>query len=63
MARITTTVILVEGDLVSGSLEREHRVSIEGSRKIGYALKLLGRAKSSLKDQKSVTSEAGSDEG
>jgi hypothetical protein len=56
-ARITTTVVQVEGDLVSVSFEGETRTSIEGSKKIGYAPKLLGRAKYNVKDQKFVSFE------
>ena len=56
-ARITTTVVQVKDDLVSLSFEGETRASIEGSKKIGYAPKLLGRAKYDLRDRKFVSFE------
>ena len=49
-AQLTTTVVSVDGDLVSLCFEGETRAVIE-SKKIGYAPKLLGRAKYNLKDQ------------
>ncbi len=49
-ARLTATVVGVDGDLVSLRFEGETRAVIE-SKKIGYAPKLLGRAKYNLKDQ------------
>ncbi len=49
-ARLTTTVVGVDGDLVSLRFDGETRAFIE-SKKIGYAPKLLGRAKYNLKDE------------
>ena len=56
-ARITTTVVQVKDDLVTLSFEGETRTSIEGSKKIGYAPKLLGRAKYNLRDREFVSFE------
>ncbi|HIF33013.1 MAG TPA: hypothetical protein EYQ75_15315 [Planctomycetaceae bacterium] len=56
-ARLTSTVVRVDGDLVSLSFEGESRASMVSPKKIGYAPKLLGRAKYNLKDQKFVSFE------
>ena len=50
-ARLMTTVVEVEGDLVTVHFEGETRAAIE-SKKIGYAPKLLGRGKYNLKERK-----------
>ena len=50
-ARLTTTVVGIDGDQVSLRFEGETRAAIE-PKKIGYAPKLLGRAKYNLKFQK-----------
>jgi hypothetical protein len=55
-ARLTSTVVKAEGDLVSLRFEGRTRASIE-SKKIGYAPKLLGRATYDLKTQKFVSFE------
>ena len=56
-ARLTSTVIKAERDLVSLSFEGETRASIVTPKKIGYAPKLLGRATYSLKGEKFVSFE------
>jgi hypothetical protein len=56
-ARLTSTVVRIDGDLVSLSFEGESRASIVSAKKIGYAPKLLGRATYNLKDQKFVSFE------
>lgn len=56
-ARLTSTVVQVDGDLVSLSFEGESRASMVSPKKIGYEPKLLGRAKYSLKDQRFVSFE------
>ena len=50
-ARLTSTVVQVEGDLVSLSFEGETRTSMVSPKKIGYEPKLLGRATYNLKEQ------------
>jgi len=50
-ARLATTVVGVDGDLVSLRFEGQTRAVIQ-SKKIGYAPKLLGRATYNLKDQR-----------
>ena len=56
-ARLTSTVLQVEGDLVSLSFEGETRASMVSPKKIGYEPKLLGRATFNLKEQKFVSFE------
>ena len=56
-ARLTSTVVQVDGDLVSLSFAGESRSSIVSLNKIGYEPKLLGRAKYSLKDQRFISFE------
>ena len=56
-ARMTSTVLAVEGDLVSLSFEGETRASIISPQKIGYEPKLLGRGIFNLKEQKFVSFE------
>ena len=56
-ARLTSTVIQVEGDLVSLSFEGETRASMVSPKIIGYEPKLLGRATFNLKEQKFVSFE------
>ncbi len=56
-ARLTSTVVQVEGDLISLSFEGESRSSMVSPKKIGYAPKLLGRATYNLKDHKFVSFE------
>jgi len=50
-ARLTTSVVQVDGDLVSVRFEGETRAAIE-SKKIGYAPKLLGHGKYNLKERR-----------
>ena len=50
-ARLTSTVVAVDGDLVSLSFEGETRASIISPEKIGYEPKLLGRGTFNLKEQ------------
>lgn len=50
-ARLTTSVVEVDNHLVSLRFEGETRAVIE-SKKIGYAPRLLGRARYNLKDQR-----------
>ena len=56
-ARLTSTVVQVEGDLVSLSFEGETRASMVSPKIIGYEPKLLGRATFNLKEQKFVSFE------
>jgi hypothetical protein len=56
-ARMTSTVLAVEGDLVSLSFEGETRASIISPQKIGYEPKLLGRGIFILKEQEFVSFE------
>ena len=56
-ARLTSTVVRVDGDLVSLSFDGESRASMVSPNKIGYAPKLLGRATYNLKDQEFVSFE------
>jgi hypothetical protein len=56
-ARLTSTVVQVEGDLVSLSFEGETRASMVSPKIIGYEPKLLGRATFNLKEQKFVAFE------
>ncbi|MEC8929244.1 MAG: hypothetical protein VX705_08540 [Verrucomicrobiota bacterium] len=56
-ARLTSSVLQVEGDLVSLSFEGETRASLVSPKKIGYEPKLLGRATFNLKEQKFVSFE------
>jgi hypothetical protein len=56
-ARMTSTVLAVEGDLVSLSFEGETRASIISPQKIGYEPKLLGHGIFNLKEQKFVSFE------
>ncbi len=50
-ARLTTTVDDIDGDVVTVSFEGESRASIS-KKEIGFAPKLMGRAKYNLKDQR-----------
>ena len=56
-ARLTSTVVQIEGDLVSLSFEGETRASMVSPKIIGYEPKLLGRATFNLKEQKFVSFE------
>ena len=56
-AQLTSTVLSVEGDLVSISFKGETRASLEAPKNIGYEPKLLGRAAFNLKEQKFVSFE------
>ena len=56
-ARLTSTVVEVEDDLVSVIFEGETRASMVSPNKIGYEPKLLGRASFNLKEQKFVSFE------
>ena len=56
-ALLTSTVLQIEGDLVSLSFEGETRASLVSPKKIGYEPKLLGRAAFNLKKQKFVSFE------
>jgi len=56
-AGLTSTVVKVDGDLISLSFEGESRASMVSPNKIGYAPKLLGRARYSLENQKFVSFE------
>jgi len=53
-ARLTSTVLQVDGDLVSLRFEGETRASMVSPKKIGYEPRLLGRATFDLKEQKFV---------
>jgi len=53
-ARLTSTVLQVDGDLVSLRFEGETRASMVSPKKIGYEPRLLGRATFNLKEQKFV---------
>ena len=56
-ARLISTVLQIEGDLVSLSFEGETRASLVSPKKIGYEPKLLGRAAFNLKKQEFVSFE------
>lgn len=56
-ASLTSTVVQVEGDLISLTFAGESRASMESPNKIGYEPKLLGRATYNLKQQKFVAFE------
>jgi hypothetical protein len=56
-ARLTSTVVQVEDDLVSLSFEGETRASIVSPKIIGYEPKLLGRATFNVTEQKFVAFE------